>query len=127
MIKSTCTFILAKFAFFFVAAQAFTHPGIDQSKSDLDHIKQLVLKGEEPYKSAYDRVKAATDTAFKAQPFTHVLRGGYGRPNIGGNELSRSANMAYNYALVWYITGENKYAGKAIDILNAWSPVIWDF
>jgi hypothetical protein len=111
----------------FASAQNFIHPGIDQTKADLDHMKSLVLKGEEPYKSAWDRMKAASDTPFTAQPFTHVLRGGYGRPNIGGNELSRSANMAYNYALVWYVSGEKKYADKAIDILNAWSPVLWDF
>ena len=107
--------------------QTFLHPGIDQAKADLEFVKAAVLKGQQPFKSAYDRLKAATDTPFKAQPFTHVLRGGYGRPNIGGNELSRSANMAYNYALVWYITGDKQYATKAMDILNAWSPVLWDF
>lgn len=125
--KGIVAVIFGVCAFSLASAQGFVHPGIDQAKADLDHIKQLVLKGEEPYRSAYDRMKAATDTAFKAQPFTHVLRGGYGRPNIGGNELSRSANMAYNYALVWYISGEKKYADKAIDVLNVWSPVIWDF
>lgn len=125
--NSAIAFIILVFAVSFASAQSFVHPGIDQSKADLDHMKNVVLKGEEPYKSAYGRMKAAADTPFTAQPFTHVLRGGYGRPNIGGNELSRSANMAYNYALVWYISGEKKYADKAIAILNAWSPVIWDF
>src|SRR6185295_439776 len=94
---------------------------------DLAYMKDLVQKGVEPWKSAYDRLKAATDTNFAPQPFAHVMRGPYGRPNIGGNELSRSANMAYNYALVWYITHDKKYAEKAIAILNAWSPVLWDF
>jgi parallel beta-helix repeat protein len=28
--------------------------------------------------------------------------------------------------LLWYITDEKKYADKAIEILNAWSPVLWD-
>jgi parallel beta-helix repeat protein len=107
--------------------QTFTHPGIDQAAADLAYMKSSVLKGTQPYKGAYDRLKAAADTPFTAQPFTHVLRGGYGRPNIGGNELSRSANMAYNYALAWYVSGDKKYAAKAIDILNAWSPALWDF
>jgi len=35
--------------------------------------------------------------------------------------------MAYNHALMWYITGTKAYANKAIEILNAWSPVLWDF
>jgi hypothetical protein len=35
--------------------------------------------------------------------------------------------MAYNYALVWYISNDQKYADKAINILNTWSPVLHDF
>ena len=84
------------------------------------------MKGEQPWKAAFDRLKAAVDTNFVFKPHTHVLRGPYGRPNIGGDDLSRSANMAYNYALVWYITNDKSYAKKAIDIINAWSPVLRD-
>src|SRR5688500_6289661 len=93
-----------------VLAQKFIHPGIDQNLKDLEEMRNLVLKGGQPYKSAFDRLKSATDTAFLPKPFTHVLRGPYGRPNIGGDDLSRSANMAYNYALLWFITKEKKYA-----------------
>jgi parallel beta-helix repeat protein len=110
-----------------VTGQKFVHPGIDQTAADLAHMKKLVLKGEQPYKDAFDRLKASTDTAFSYKPYTHVLRGPYGRPNIGGDDLSRSANMAYNYALVWYVTNDKSYAKKAIDIINAWSPVLRDF
>lgn len=106
-------------------AQKFIHPGIDQSSRDMEHMKQLVQKGEQPYKAAFDKLKSSADTAFIFEPHTHVLRGPYGRPNIGGNDLSRCANMAYNYALVWYITNDKKYAEKAISIINAWTPVLW--
>ncbi len=108
-------------------AQAFVHPGIDQSAKDLAFMKVQVKKGAEPWKGAFDRLKAATDTAFTAVPYTHVLRGPYGKPNIGGNDLSKGAAMAYNYAVVWYITGDKSYAQKAIAILDAWSPVLWHF
>ncbi|MBA2761239.1 MAG: right-handed parallel beta-helix repeat-containing protein [Segetibacter sp.] len=108
-------------------AQKFIHPGVDQTSKDLEYMKKMVLTGEEPYKSAFKRLKAASDTTFIVRSHTHVLRGPYGRPNIGGDDLSKSANMAYNYALVWYITNDKKYADKAIEILNAWSPVLWDF
>jgi parallel beta-helix repeat protein len=107
--------------------QKFTHPGINQTANDLAYMKQLVLKGEQPYKAAFEKLKAATDTSFTYKPYTHVLRGPYGKPNIGGDDLSRSANMAYNNAVVWYITNNKKYANKAIEILNAWSPTLWDF
>ncbi|HEY8971956.1 MAG TPA: alginate lyase family protein, partial [Puia sp.] len=108
-------------------AQAFVHPGINQTSADLDYMRKMVLDGRQPWKDAFGRLKAATDTSFVVKAHTHVLRGPYGRPNIGGDDLSRSANMAYNDALVWYITRDKKYAQKAIDILNAWSATLWDF
>ena len=108
-------------------AQPFIHPGIDQQSKDLAYMKQMVLQGKQPWKGAYDRLKAAADTAFTAKAHAHVLRGPYGKPNIGGDDLSRSANMAYNYALVWYISNDKSYANKAIAILNTWSPVVHDF
>ncbi|MDF2188190.1 right-handed parallel beta-helix repeat-containing protein [Paraflavitalea sp. CAU 1676] len=107
--------------------QAFIHPGIDQTAKDLLHMKQQALKSSGRWKDAFDRLKAATDTAFTPAAHAYVLRGPYGKPNIGGNELSRSASMAYNYALIWYITGEKNYAHKAIAILDSWSPALWQF
>ena len=107
------------------SAQKFVHPGIDQNSKDLSKMKQLVLDGVQPYKDAFDRLKSSTDSGFVVASHRHVLRGPYGRPNIGGNDLSKSAAMAYNYAVVWYVTNDKTYANKAIEILNAWSPVLW--
>src|SRR5689334_20237733 len=106
-------------------SQPFVHPGIDQTSADLDYMKKMVLDGRQPWKSAFDRLKAFADTPFLVKAHTHVLRGPYGRPNIGGEDLSKCANMAYNYALVWYITHDRTYASKAIDILDAWSSTLW--
>lgn len=108
-------------------SQSFTHPGINQSKEDLALMKQQVLNGVQPYKDAFERLKETTSLDFPVQPYTHVLRGSYGKPNIGGNDLSKGANMAYNCAIVWYITGEKAYADKALEITRAWSATLWDF
>ena len=124
MILAFLIFIITHLPFKGVA-QKFIHPGIDQNSSDLAQMKKRVINGEQPYTKAFDRLKAATDSGFTIKSHTHVLRGPYGKPNIGGNDLSKSADMAYNYALVWYITNEKKYADRAIEILNAWSPVLW--
>lgn len=107
--------------------QGFTHPGLNQTAGDLSYMKQQVLAGKQPYKDAFERLKSGTDPSFEIKPHTHVQRGPYGRPNIGGDDLSKGANMAYNCALIWYITGEKAYATKAIDIINAWSDQLWDF
>jgi parallel beta-helix repeat protein len=109
------------------SAQKFIHPGISQSADDLRYMRQQALKGEQPWKDALDRLKLATDLDFVVKPFAHVMRGPYGKPNIGGEDLSKGANMAYNCALMWVITNEKRYAEKAIEIINAWSPVLWDF
>src|SRR5882757_10952968 len=95
-----------------IIAQPFVHPGIDQTSKDLAYMKKKVLAGEQPWKGAFDRLKAAADTNFEIKAHTHVLRGPYGKPNIGGDDLSKCANMAYNYALVWYITNDRVYATK---------------
>lgn len=119
--------LIFSFCAFPSAAQKFVHPGIDQSAADLQAMKQKALSNQQPWLAAYQKLKAATDTAFTVKAFTHVLRGPYGKPNIGGDDLSRGANVAYNNALMWYITGEKKYATKAIEILDAWSATVWDF
>lgn len=108
-------------------AQKFIHPGIDQTSADLDYMKKKVLDGEQPWKDAFERMKAASDLGYEVKPFAHVIRGPYGKPNIGGNDLSKSSDLAYNCALLWYVTGEKKYAEKAIEVLNKWAPVLWDF
>ncbi|OFX30722.1 MAG: hypothetical protein A2W92_18935 [Bacteroidetes bacterium GWA2_42_15] len=108
-------------------AQKFIHPGVYQTRGDLDYMKKQVLQGEQPWKDAFVRLKEATNLDFEVKPFAHVLRGPYGKPNIGGDDLSKGSVQSYNCALLWYITGEKMYAEKAIEILNAWSPVLWDF
>jgi parallel beta-helix repeat protein len=110
-----------------LGAQKFVHPGIHQTGADLEYMKNQVLNGEQPWKDAFERLKTATDLNFTVKAHAHVLRGSYGRPNIGGDDLSKSANTAYNCALLWYVTNEKTYATKAIEIINAWSPVLWDF
>ena len=78
----------------FCTAQSFVHPGISQSKADLDYMRRLVKEGRQPWKDAFERLRTSTDAAFIAKPFAHVLRGPYGKPNVGGDELSRSITRA---------------------------------
>ena len=113
--------------FLFAQTPSFLHPGIDQNSADLSLLKRLITEGRSPYKEAFLRLKSEADKGYAVQSHTRVMRGPYGKPNIGGEDLRISANMAYNNALVWYITGEKKYADNAIAIINAWTPVLWDF
>jgi hypothetical protein len=110
-----------------VPVKKFIHPGIDQTSADLDYMKKQVLAGTQPWKDAFERLKGNADLGVLIKPFTHVQRGPYGRPNIGGGELDKNVNLAYDCALIWYITNDKVYAEKAIEIINAWSTVLWDF
>ena len=108
-------------------AQKFRHPGIDQTAEDLAYMKSQVLAWNQPWKEAFERLKASADLNAPVTPFAHVQRGPYGKPDIGGSELRKNANLAYDCALIWYITEDKAYAAKAIEILNSWSSVLWDF
>lgn len=110
-----------------VSAQKFIHPGINQTPEDMAYMKSQVLAGAQPWKDAFDRLKANTDLTVVIEPFTHVKRGPYGKPNIGYLELARDVNMAYDCALLWYITDNKSYAEKSVGIINAWSLALWDF
>ncbi len=108
-------------------ATTFIHPGIDQTQPDLDFMKAKVLAGEQPWKDAFEKLKEKTDLSYEIITKPHIIQGAYGKPDIGGKLMSSGADMAYNCALIWYITGDKAYAQKAIDIMNAWSSGIWDF
>ena len=109
------------------AAKPFSHPGILQSKADMDFMKQKILAGEEPWKTAFENLKKQTSLTFIPTPVTHISVGPYGANSSGGREYGQSANAVYNHALMWYITGNKAHAEKAVEILNAWSYRLWDF
>ena len=110
-------------------ALPFVHTGMIQSRSDLEFMRQKVLAGEQPWKDAWERLcrMPYSSLDFHPRPFAHVIRGPYGRPSIGSNELMAGASAAYSHALQWYVTGDKGHAAKAIEILNAWSPILVDF
>jgi hypothetical protein len=111
-----------------LAAREFVHPGMYQSHEDLEFMKRKVLTGEQPWKGAWDRLlkNSYSSTDFDPKPTAHVIRGAYGRPSIGSNELMASAKAAYSQALQWYVTGDKAHARKAIQIIDAWAPVLQD-
>ncbi|KAA6303713.1 MAG: hypothetical protein EZS26_000264 [Candidatus Ordinivivax streblomastigis] len=108
-------------------SKPFVHPGMAQTSSDLDFMKQNVLNGKEPWKTAFDSLKKQTAADFAPRAVAFVSEGPYGQNSVGGKEFSESSKQAYSNAVLWYITGDKKYAGKAIEILNAWSYKLRSF
>lgn len=105
----------------------FIHPGMAQSKADLEYMCKQIEEGVEPWKSAFNRLKEEVDKPFHFNAYTYVSVGAYGANSVGGKDFSESSRMSYKYALMWYITRDKKYADKSIEILNAWSSRLWAF
>lgn len=108
---------------------AIVHPGVLQTRADLEFMKAKITAGEEPWKSAWqiwlDSPLASLD--FTPKPFVHVIRGAYAAGEKGGRELSESATASENHVMQWYVTGNEAHARKAIEILDAWSGTLADF
>lgn len=105
----------------------FVHPGMAQSREDLDYMRENVLQGNEPWKNAFDKLKKEVSLNFMPRPVSFVSEGPYGQNSIGGVEFHQSAITAYKHSLMWYITKDQTYADKAIEIINAWAYKLRSF
>src|SRR6185437_16462800 len=45
-------------------------------------------------------------------------------PTVGQGTYDSDANAAHQNAIMWAITGDKRYADKAIEIINAWSSTL---
>ncbi|MFY7826577.1 MAG: cellulose binding domain-containing protein [Flectobacillus sp.] len=107
-----------------IQAQTFVHPGISHKKSDLDRMKAMVAAGVEPWKSSFKSLSLSPYASY-----SYAVRGN------GSTTLATVSSMTgYNYddikydglaaycnALMWYVTGDERHAKKAVEIFNAWS------
>jgi len=118
--------ILTIAAYFFglpMNAQSFVHPGLLHSKEDLERMKKAVIEQQEPIYAGY--------LLFIQNPvsqYTYIMQGPMsmvGRnPTVGQTTYDNDANAAHQNAVMWAITGDKRYADKAIEIINAWSAAL---
>ncbi|MEA3208088.1 MAG: hypothetical protein QOE70_1145 [Chthoniobacter sp.] len=108
-----------------VKPPSFVHPGLLHTQADLDRMRQRVKAGEEPWKSGFEKLRrdgqSRADWKLRG-PFEVVTRGA--GATKGNPEMVLDGNAAYQTALMWCITGDETYARKAIEILNAWSGTL---
>lgn len=104
-------------------ADGFVHPGMLHGSNDLAFIRAKVLAGEQPWKKAWEKMRADGHGSLKweARPVEDVYRGRFNFPDRGSSQLMWDSGVAYSHALQWCIAGERTNADKAIGILNAWS------
>ncbi|MEU7484558.1 alginate lyase family protein [Streptomyces sp. NPDC042319] len=110
------------------APAAFTHPGVLVSSGQLDFVREKVNAGAQPWKSAYDQMKASKYASLDRTPKPRAIVecGSYSDPNYGCTDEREDALAAYTDALIWYISRDERYAKKAIELMDAWSGTIKD-
>lgn len=96
----------------------FVHPGIGYNAADLAQYKAHVLAGEEPWASGYRFLGGRT-------PLNYAMLGPFASANrnidLNRGAFERDMQMAYNHALMWYVSGNSAHAEKSISILDAWA------
>jgi hypothetical protein len=107
-------------------AGGFVHPGVLDSRASLDFVKAKVAAKQQPWLSAWNQMLGNNLLSASRQPAPRatVECGSYSKPDNGCTDERQDALAAYGNALAWYISGNAKYAQKAIQYMNAWAPVI---
>jgi hypothetical protein len=103
-----------------VSDAGFAHPGIVSSREELNLMRDMVQKGVEPWRSAYESVRQdpRASSSYQLQGPLAVVEG-FNRPieyTIGTDGFAAHAN-----ALEWYVTGNPAHRDKALDIIRQWS------
>ena len=98
------------------AERTFVHPGCSYTQGQLDRMKAMVEAKVEPYYTTYLNLKNSEHASLDRKVSdrgTQIKEGQFnGTVGIDGR-------CAHDLALLWHITGDNRYADKAVEYLNA--------
>ncbi|MFF7178215.1 alginate lyase family protein [Streptomyces sp. NPDC008121] len=110
------------------APVTFVHPGVLVSRGQLDFTREQVQAGAQPWKGAFDRMMGSAYASLTRvpKPRAVVECGSYSNPNHGCTDERQDALAAYTLSLAWYVTRDERYARKAVEIMDAWSGTIRD-
>ncbi|MCX5371507.1 alginate lyase family protein [Streptomyces sp. NBC_00103] len=110
------------------APTAFAHPGVTVSRAQLDFVRGKVDSAAQPWKGAFDQLLASKYASLSRTPKPRAVVecGSYSNPNYGCTDEREDALAAYTDALAWYVTRDERYAKKAIELMDAWSAVVKD-
>ena len=106
-----------------ICARDFVHPGGVHTINDLERIKEKVLAKESPWIDGWNLMiqDSKAQYTYKAAPAESVSG-----PSGRRQRAARDGVAAYYNFLRWYVTGDERHAQCAVDILNAWSSSVDD-
>lgn len=107
-------------------SKAFVHPGLLHTQSDFDRVKSKVEANVSPWIDGWNVLIANrhASLSYSPSPVVKLIRGGSSAEEPDADNYGSAMNdaaAAYQCAIRWKITGDNAYADKAIQILNAWA------
>ncbi|WP_153449932.1 alginate lyase family protein [Streptomyces smaragdinus] len=108
------------------AGRPFHHPGVLDTRAQLDAVRRHLAAGDEPWTEAYAAMRASkyASMGYTAKPVADVKCPFDGKPGRGCTEEREDAIAAYTQALMWYFTRDEAHAEKAVQIMDAWSGTI---
>jgi len=122
-LRSLLVAMLISFSAFSLKGQPFVHPGLLQGKDDFERMKRGIADKSEPIYSGF--------IAFRDHPqsqYTYKMQGPFavvGRnPTFGQTAYDADANAAFQNAVMWVLTGNRKFAEKAIEIEDGWASTL---
>lgn len=98
------------------AERKFVHPGITYTQADIDRMKAMIAAKEEPFYSTFMMLKTSSYSSPSGSVSDRGSSIGEGKFN---GTIGADGRRAHDLALVYVLTGEKKYADKAVKYLNA--------
>ena len=98
------------------AERTFVHPGCSYTQGQLDRMKAMVEAKVEPYYTTYLNLKNSEHASLdrKVSDRGNQIKEGQFNGTVGID-----GRCAHDLALLWHITGDRRYADKAVEYLNA--------
>ncbi|HEY4020125.1 MAG TPA: alginate lyase family protein [Pseudonocardiaceae bacterium] len=109
-----------------IAPTTWHHPGVLVNQAQLAYVKGQIAAGAQPWTSAYAAAKSSSlaSLSYTPAPVKQVQCGSNSNPDVGCKAEQGDASAAWTDALLWYFSGNQAYANKAIQIMNAWSSTL---
>ncbi len=99
----------------------FRHPGLEATASQLEQIQQNVLINGHPMRTAWQSFRNTANGYLNYTPNGMDTLNMAGFNKVYRNQWDKDGKALYRLSLAWAISGDNRYADKAIEILNDWS------
>src|SRR5574344_178107 len=104
------------------AQKVFVHPGLSHTRADIDRMKSMIAAKQEPFYSAYLNFASAATSSYNYS--IQNVKPTQSRPDKMDALLANDGHAAHNIALMWWLTGDDRYANKAVEILNNFNGIV---